>query len=181
MSPSTDAHPGGQRRCTLDFRVLDESRYTIFRRFYLALERWTQVRSGINVIRSTEETALPLPPLNTTADWLDTLFPRDLTALGLPDHNTATNLLLRWSDLSRAERRATLSDEPPHQRLAEFADMVAGLQSIDFTLVNCERIAADTARLSCVAPVLPLENGHILEDMLMFFGFFQILENTCGS
>ncbi|QPC81951.1 hypothetical protein G4Y79_20020 [Phototrophicus methaneseepsis] len=167
-----------QQTCSITFRIYDNTRYEIFRRFYLPLERWTQDRSGIDIVRPLEETAPPRPMLNTPADWLMLLLPKDLETLNLPDVITSEKLLTQWADID-VKARLGQADTSEKQRLADFMDLIDFLNEIDFTMTNCEKISPDAARLSLIAPQTPLKKRYILEELLMFFGLFIIIDSDC--
>lgn len=189
--------------CSIAFRVFDDARYEIFLRFFAALQQWSQ-RPGREPTESGDTTARRVPA-SPTADtqeataitteqvrqrsamgkpeqWLLTLRPQDLEALGMPSHADAIMALRTWSTISRRERRQEINLAATHnqlQALADFADMLGYWQEAEIILTGCVREGRDLARISYASAGYPYHGKTALEEMLMFFGFFSIVDDSC--
>ncbi len=189
--------------CSLSFRVMDEGRYEIFLRFFDALRQWTQRRPSMPA--DSADTTSRRVPVSPTADtqeatavtteqarqrsrmgkpeqWLLTLRPQDLETLGLPPHNDAIMRLRTWSTLSRRERRQEIKHAAAQNQLytlSDFADMLGYWQETELTLLECVREGRDIARITYASFDYPYKGKTALEETLMFFGFFSIIDDTC--
>lgn len=198
----TEEQPYQEANCSIAFRVFDDERFAVFQRFFQALKQWSQQQA--KEPGSGADTTAQRIPVSSTADtqeatiitsdqatqsrmgkpeqWLLTLRPQDLDSLGLPLHTTAIQLLRTWSTISRRERRSEIkrNAEPSKaQALADFADMLSYWQDAEIALVECSREGRDLARIRYATLHYPFQGKSALEEMLMFFGFFNIVEDNC--
>ncbi|MCA9915504.1 MAG: hypothetical protein KC496_19255 [Anaerolineae bacterium] len=181
---------------------MDDERFAVFQRFFQALKVWSQQQA--NESANSADTTARRVPVSSTADtqeatiitsdqgtqsrmakpeqWLLTLRPQDLEILGMPAHTTAIQLLRSWSTISRRERRNEIkhaAEQSQAQALADFADMLAYWQEAELILEDCNREGRDLARISYAILNYPFQGKNALEEMLMFFGFFSIVEDSC--
>lgn len=198
----TDNYHNQEPNCTIAFRVLDDERYAVFQRFFQALREWSQ-RQASEPANSADTTSRRTPVSNTAdtqeatiitndqatrsrmgkpEQWLLTLRPQDLETLGMPIHTTAIQLLRTWSTISRRERRNEIkhaAEQSKAQALADFADMLSYWQDAEIILLDCSREGRDLARIQYATYDYPFVGKAALEEMLMFFGFFSIVDDTC--
>lgn len=187
-------------RCYLEFRVYDKQRFEIFKRFFAALQARTQ-RGNNSTTDETLATRVPVSPIAKTQEvsavtasrgdsvqtsdfarpeqWLLVLRPQDVAYLGLPPHIEAINALKEWGDLSRRERRKRIKGHKTLQTLADFADMLKYWAEVEYELVSCEMVEADRGRIDFVSDHYPFEGKPALEELLLFFGFFSIVSDSC--
>lgn len=170
-----------QPNCYIEFRVHDAQRYQVFMRFFKALQSWTQQRStsSVSVAADSEDATYQSRQYEKVEDWLLTFRPADLELLGMPDHREAILALKDWHNLTRSERRQKIDGKRPLQTLADFADMLSLFKDIDYTLVSCDQPAPDYARMEVHPDGEEIRHRASLEEMLLFFGFFSIIRQTC--
>lgn len=193
--------------CFIEFRVQDKQRFEILMRFFDPLREWThnldatgpnlgiveddstlasraymkedtQERLAVSAKEETKERREFAKP----EEWLLAFRPKDLQILGLPMHATAVTAMRSWHGLSRRERRRVIEengDSDEQRLLADFADMLRRWQDVEFELVTCEMHESDRARITYSTFGFPFEGKPALEDMLMFFGFFSIINDSC--
>lgn len=194
-----DAKP----QCYLDFRVNDPARFDVFMHFFTALRAWTQnytmqTQEETHTSRATaavshtsetqesskldEDTTAQRRHFGKPEEWLLALRPQDMEQLGLPPHAEAIQALREWRGLSRRERRKAIKISDNREALnvlADFADMLRYWPGIEFELVGCEMQGNDLARLHYVSFGFPFRGKEALEELLMFFGFFSIVHDSC--
>jgi len=192
-----------QPNCSIAFRVADEERFTIFMRFFEVLRQWSQRRASDD--RTSGDTTARRVPASPSADtqeataitaesvrqrsgmdkpeqWLLALRPQDLEILGMPTHADAIQALRTWSMISRRERRQEIrhsTEQSQLHNLSDFSDMLNYWRDADVTLVECARERRDLARISYVSEGYMHNGKTALEETLMFFGFFSIVDDTC--
>jgi hypothetical protein len=184
MEPQVSINP---QNCVIEFRVTDEQRFQIFLRFFESLRTQTQSRSPMqaNSIADTIANAATLKAksYDSPEEWMLTFRPQDLAYLKLPPHRDAIQALKRWQGLTRKERRTDIkengSGDPALQTLAEFVDMLKHFQHIEYELVRCEKTSSDSARIDYTAYSYRFRGKVALEEMLLFFGFFSIINDSC--
>jgi len=168
--------PEKKPNCYIAFRVTDDQRFDIFLRFFNALKPATQRRQRESVESAAQESTYVARRFSKAEDWLLTFLPQSLEYMGMPTHRDAIIALRRWHEMDRKTRRKDIGADESLRKLAEFADMVARFEALDYELIGCEK-ESDTAR------VLILSHGfnskEAVEEMLLFFGFFSIIENSC--
>jgi hypothetical protein len=192
--------------CFLEFRVNDKQRFEIFMRFFNPLREWTQnldatgphlsivdedatlVRSGFakadtqEYLASTREETKQRRKFSKPEEWLLAFRPQDLTYMGLPQHAPSVLAMRSWHGLSRRERRDVIKAQgnPNDLRvLADFADMLVYWQDVEFELIDCAMYESDCARVTFSTFGFPFEGKNALDELLMFFGFFSILTDSC--
>jgi len=114
-------------------------------------------------------------------DWMLALRPQDLKFLDMPAHPEAIKALREWHGLSRRERRRLIKKQENKtqlQILADFADMIRYWQDVEFQLISCE-LDGDKASLEYSTFDFPFNGKAAIEELLMFFGFFSIINDTC--
>lgn len=191
--------------CTIEFRVHDTQRYEILERFFIPLREYTQNHAPNSV--DSEVTPTSLNPVVAASDstqetmvvdakdetikrhefarpeeWLLALRPQDLTYLGMPEHRQAIVALRNWQGLSRRERRAAIKSADNSKQLrtvADFSDMLKYWQDVEFELLELEKTDPDKASISYATFDFPFDGKVALEELLMFFGFLSILNDTC--
>lgn len=187
--------------CYLEFRVYDEQRFEIFQRFFGALQRSMRSVTGSmsadetvagrvpvsNIAQTQEISAVTtnrdgLPKKSSFAkpeQWLLSLRPQDMAYLQMPDHRASITALQEWGDLSRRERRKKIKGHKELQTLADFADMLRYWDEAEYELVQCQMIESDRGRIDFVSDHYPFEGKAALEELLLFFGFFSIVSDSC--
>lgn len=179
--------------CYLVFRVHDEARFAILNHFFGALRGSTARRTSSKEQQGdkekTSEMRLVRPSDVTIATrrlsfdkpehWLLGLRPTDIEALGLPPHMESINALKQWRNMNARERRDAIQGDEALQTLADFVDMLALFDGLEVSFVSLERLDKDRARLDFTFPTFPYDHRGALEELLMFFGFFSILDALC--
>jgi len=179
--------------CYLVFRIHDEARFNMLKHFFGALRGSTSPRisskerrgdkdktSEMRVARASDATVVNRSlPFDKPEHWLLGLRPADLEMLGLPPHMESINALKRWRELSPRERRDNIQGDDSLQALADFADMLALFDGLEVNFVSLDRLDKDRARLDFTFPTYPYDHRGALEELLMFFGFFSILDAMC--
>lgn len=182
MEPQVSLNP---QQCYIEFRVTDEQRFQVFMRFFEALSTHTQSRSVLpsSAVADTIANAATLKArsYDSPDEWMLTFRPPDLAYLKMPAHRDAILALRRWRGLTRKERRADIKEtgDPTYQTLADFADMLRHFNEIEFELVSCDKTSTDTARIEYTAYGYRFQGKAALEEMLLFFGFFSIISDSC--
>jgi hypothetical protein len=192
--------------CFIEFRVNDQQRFEIFMRFFNPLMEWTQnieatgpalskvdedstlARVGYAKEDTQEHLAIAKEEtkerrhFSKPEEWLLAFRPKDLTYLGMPQHAVAVRAMRSWQGLSRRERRNAIKEQGNSDEvriLSDFADMLQYWQDIEFELVDCDMYESDCARITYSTFGFPFEGKNALEEMLMFFGFFSIITDSC--
>jgi hypothetical protein len=186
--------------------VNDKERFDILMRFFTPLKAWTQnldatgpqvvmidedatlVRKFAkedtqehHAISAKEETKLRRE-FSRPEEWLLSFRPKDLEFLGMPQHAAGVIAMRSWQGLSQRERRKVIRGEDNAEQLrvlADFADMIRYWQDVEFELIVCEMHEPDRARITYSTFGFPFEGKPALEEMLMFFGFFSIVNDSC--
>lgn len=190
--------------CYVEFRVHDQERFTILTHFFKTLRRWTQqlntVPQSSDITTPTRTPSRPKAKEETqeatfshrdqtrsryqfsqSAEWLLALRPNDLKHLGMPSHAEAVQALNAWQGLSRRERRKAIKAQPNKselQMLADFADMLRYWQEVEYVLISCEQ-NFDLGRIEYSTYSFPFGGKAALEELLLFFGFFSIVRDSC--
>ncbi|MCS6836326.1 MAG: hypothetical protein NZ750_09950 [Anaerolineae bacterium] len=179
--------------CYLVFRIHDEARFATLKHFFATLRSSASQRisskdqqgekektSEMRAVRPSDATvATRRLPFDKPENWLLGLRPIDMQALGLPPHMESINVLKRWRSMSARERRDAIQGDESLQNLADFADMLALFDGLEISFVGLERLDKDRARLDFTFPTFPYDHRGALEELLMFFGFFSILDAMC--
>jgi hypothetical protein len=179
--------------CYLVFRIHDEARFATLNHFFGTLRGSTARRIGSKDPQTdkekTSEMRLVRPgdatvatrrlPFDKPEHWLLGLRPVDMEALGLPPHMESINAIKQWRSLNARERRDAIQGDEALQTLADFADMLALFDGLEVSFVSLERLDKDRARLDFTFPTFPYDHRGALEELLMFFGFFSILDAMC--
>ena len=190
--------------CYIEFRVIDTKRFEILLRFFDPLKKWTQdmgspaqqmgasaddtIVARVNK-DDTQESGLVIPEetrqrsnFGKPEEWLLAFRPKDLEYLRMPTHADSIRVLRDWQGLSRRERRRFIREyDEQHQlqQLADFIDMMRHWQDVEYELVACEMHESDRARITYSTFDYPFEGKLALETLLMFFGFFSIIDDGC--
>lgn len=197
------ADPFGNVRanCFIEFRVMDKKRFDILVRFFEPLRNYTR-NEGVSATSDTMANRfMAISPDDTqenvnvsqvdetkqrnnfakTEEWLLAFRPADLEYLNMPPHKDAILALREWQGLSRRERRKILkqSDNNLLQVLADFVDMMRYWQSVEYELVTCEMHESDRGRITYSSFKYPFEGKPAIEELLLFFGFFSIINDSC--
>lgn len=188
--------------CFIEFRVYDEQRYQMMAHFFKPLRDHTKnlgqmyVGSGISAptiatsLDDTQEALVVGTAEQTQArrqfgrpeEWLLALRPPDMQLLNMPDHRTCINTLRDWQGLSRRERRKLIrasENKNELRSLADFVDMLRYWQDVEFELLELEQTASDKAQISYIAFDFPFKGKAALEELLLFFGFLSVLNDSC--
>lgn len=189
--------------CYIEFRVYDRDRFELMQRFFDVLRDWTRNlggepqragesvgsrRAALNADDTQESAQLNTSPTDETrerrnfsrpAEWLLALKPHDLEQLGMPPHPKAIRSLRNWQGLSRRERRKETRGNRDLQALADFADMIRHWQDVEYELIACEMTESDRARIEYSTFDFPYKGKVALEELLLFFGFFSIIHDSC--
>jgi hypothetical protein len=189
--------------CYMEFRVYDARRFEIMQRFFEPLKAYTQnietepgaddvtmPGRSVNALDDTEQNRLMLAKEETRTrrqfakpeEWLLALRPQDMTYLGMPQHKDSILTMRAWYGLSRKERRESIKAASNHeelQMLADFTDMLTRWQDVEYELVELVQDEPDRARLTYSSFKFPFQGKEALEEMLMFFGFLSILDDSC--
>jgi len=72
-----------------------------------------------------------------------------------------------------------LDANPSWKRLKEFADIVDSFEEITFELETCQLIAPDHARLEFFSSGFPYGGRYVLDHLLIFYGFGNIIADNC--
>lgn len=173
--------------CYIEFRITDAVRFQTLLRFFNALKSWSQQRdSGTYSVEDTQETRAVSAAEETIAkrsfdkleNWMLIMRPQDLQLLGMPGHAISINTLRAWRGLSKRERRALIGKDESLMVLADFADMLKQFDNAEYELTHLGAISSDRARLEYAIAHYPYEGKHALESLLLFFGFFSILDSN---
>lgn len=189
--------------CYIEFRVYDEQRYEIFLRFFDPLKRYTQNEDGETASDVTTSSRTPISHEDPTEEhmafssseatrarrqfakpeeWLLAFRPQDLEYLGMPPHREAIEAFRTWQGLSRREKRKAIKKHPNKEQLlilSDFGNMIKYWQDVEFELVAVERDESDRASIIYSTFDFPFEGKVALEELLMFFGFLSILNDSC--
>lgn len=193
--------------CFIEFRVNDKQRFELFMRFFNPLKEWTHnldatspnigtVDDDTTIARiaygsedtqehfsvSAKEETKQRREFSKPAEWLLAFRPKDLEYLGMPQHAPAVKAIRSWHGLSRRERRKAIKAEGNTDELrllADFEDMLRYWQDVEFELIDCDRHESDRARIIYSTFGFPFEGKAALEETLMFFGFFSIINDSC--
>jgi hypothetical protein len=115
-------------------------------------------------------------------EWLLALRPQDLKYLGMPSHRESIEAFRSWQGLSRRDKRKAIKADPNGDQLQildDFGNMLGYWQKVEFELVTCERDESDRASLIYSTYDFPFEGKVALEELLMFFGFLSIINDSC--
>jgi hypothetical protein len=185
--------------CYIEFRVYDRERFELMQRFFDTLRDWTRdlggepQRAGESVgtlavddtqesrqvnISAAEETH-ERRNFSKPAEWLLAFTPDDLEALGMPPHREAIKALQSWQGLSRRERRKETRGNRELQTLADFTSMIRHWQDVEYELISCEMTESDRGRIEYSTFNFPYKGKVALEELLLFFGFFSIIHESC--
>lgn len=159
----------------IEFRVYDDERFQVFERFVRA-QRTRAFAGSAEPVALSDDSTQRGRNYAATEDWLILFRPADLALMGMPDHQTALEALKAWKGLSRSERRAVINKDSRLQMLADFADMVRRLSHVRYRPISCQRTTPDVARLEFITDEPYFTERDTLEDMLMFFGFINIVD-----
>jgi hypothetical protein len=188
--------------CYLEFRVYDAKRFEIMQRFFEPLRAYTQ---NIETEPSADDVTMPARSASAIEEaeqslvmakeetrsrrqfakpeeWLLALRPQDMSYLGMPQHKDSILTMRAWYGLSRKERRENIkaaSNREELQMLADFTDMLNRWQDVEYELVELVQDEPDRARLSYSSFKFPFAGKEALEELLMFFGFLSILDDSC--
>lgn len=189
--------------CYIEFRVYDEQRFAILQRFFEPLKNYTESddsdahsdgttanRTPASHTDATQESVTFLSSEDTRArrhfakpaEWLLALRPQDLELLGMPNHRDAIEAFRSWQGLSRREKRKAIRAHPDKERLlvlSDFGNMLRYWQDVEFELVALERDESDLASIKYSTFDFPFEGKVALEELLMFFGFLSIINDSC--
>jgi hypothetical protein len=194
--------------CFIEFRVNDKQRFEIFMRFFTPLKEWTQnldaTGPALEVVEddstyasrsayakddtqerlsvSAKEETKQRREFSKPEEWLLAFRPKDLEYLGLPQHAPAVRAMRSWQGLSRRERRNAIKAQgntDDLRLLSDFAEMLRYWQDVEFELITCEMHESDRARITYSTFDFPFEGKAALEETLMFFGFFSIINDSC--
>jgi hypothetical protein len=188
--------------CYIEFRVYDAKRFEIMQRFFEPLRAYTQnidtepsaddvtmpARSATSIEESEQSLVMAKEETRSRRqfakpeEWLLALRPQDMSYLGMPQHKDSILTMRAWYGLSRKERRETIkaaSNREELQMLADFTDMLNHWQDVEYELVELVQDEPDRARLSYSSFKFPFVGKEALEELLMFFGFLSILDNSC--
>lgn len=175
-----------RQHCYIEFRVTDNQRFEVFLRFFNAMRTYTRQRYADIKMENMDpnqtmvsEGTFRAKTYSKDEDWMLAFKPDDLEYLKMPPHREAITSLRKWRDLSRKERRADINKDPQLQTLADFVDMLRAFRDVEFELVNCAMHDADSARIEYTTYQYPFDGKSALEEMLLFFGFFSIIEDSC--
>jgi hypothetical protein len=188
--------------CYIEFRVYDAKRFEIMQRFFEPLRAYTQ---NIETQPSADDVTMPARTANAIEEaeqslvmakeetrqrrqfakpeeWLLALRPQDMSYLGMPAHKESILTMRAWYGLSRKERRENIkaaSNREELQMLADFTDMLTRWQDVEYELVELVQDQPDRARLNYSTFKYPFQGKEALEELLMFFGFLSILDDSC--
>jgi hypothetical protein len=175
--------------CYIDFRITEQARFEVLLRFFEFLKSWSQQQHqvvGPSSLDSTQESRAVSLIVDATVqrsfdaieNWLLVFRPRDLELLGMPPHASAIPALRTWRGLSKRERRETIGKDASLATLADFADTLRQFEKSEFELLGLRATSPDRARLEYAISHYPYEGKPALEGMLLFFGFFSILDSN---
>lgn len=162
--------------CYVEFRVVDENRFKILQRFINGLK--THVLQP-SIGAAHDEVTHKARTYDKPEDWMLIFRPRDLELLNMPGHLEAVSALRAWENMTRSERRAAIKKDEALQQLADFADMVKRLTQTRYRLIGCEKTAPDVARLEFTTDEPVFTERDAVEAMLLFFGFFNVIDEAC--
>lgn len=178
--------------CVIEFRIVDQQRYELFQRFFGILREWSQERKkavlGTQMPAqelnspSNDDTHPNRQPPSSPKEWLLRIPADDLSALRLPPHAESIQSLQSWEELTRKERRKHIKAQGNPEglkNLADFVDMIRQWEEIEFELLDCSKPAQDSGQIRYLCFQHPFLGKSALEETLMFFGFFSIINNTC--
>lgn len=186
--------------CYIEFRITDKERFAAFTHFFKALKQWTETLEPGSYTDDTHVSRAPTNPADDTQeitvradetlsrrdfarpeDWMLAFRPSDLKLLGMPDHAQAINTLKDWQGLTRRERRKFIkgsNNQNQLQTLADFADMIRYWHDVEYTLISCTK-EFDLGRVEYSTYDFPFNGKVALEELLMFFGFFSVVHDSC--
>lgn len=188
--------------CYIEFRVNDQERFATFVHFFKTLRQWTQsLDRNYGATDTTLAARTPVRPSDETqeitltrqektlsrrefgrpAEWMLAFRPTDLESMGMPTHSEAVKVLDQWQGLTRRERRKHIkaqTNKRQLQILADFVDMIRYWQDVEYKLVSCEK-DLDLGRIEYSTFDFPFKGKVALEELLMFFGFFSIVHDSC--
>lgn len=167
-----------EQTCYIEFRVHDENRLKVFERFVRAL-RARAFAGTPEPVQVAEDATQKGRSYDTPEDWLLLFHPNDLVVMGMPDHMACLTALRSWRGLSRGERRTAINKDTALQVLADFADMVKRLSQVRYHPMTCEKTRSDIARMEFITDEPYFTERDSLEDLLLFFGFFNIVDEGC--
>jgi hypothetical protein len=159
----------------IEFRVFDEARFQIFQRFYQALRQ--RVLNSHKAPTDLEDATYRSKTYGAPEEWMLLFRPHDLNVMGLPTHQESIRALKAWHGLTRSERRATINKNAALQLLADFADLLKRIDEAPFIPLECGKVGYDTARIEFSTDT-PYFERETLEEMLLFFGFFNIVDES---
>ena len=188
--------------CTIEFRVHDPQRYSLLERFFQPLRDYTRnieadtppmqddvTAVGRNSLMTFDEAEANTAdethskrPFTKPEEWLLALRPQDLDDLKMPSHREGIEAIREWQGLTRRERRKlikTKDNAKVLRNLADFTDMLRYWQEVEYELISLEQTDPDKAQIRYSAFEYPFEGKVALEELLMFFGFLSILNDTC--
>lgn len=189
--------------CYIEFRVYDEQRFELLQRFFEPLKNYTENddsdahsdgttanRTPVSHTDATQESVAFLSSEDTRArrhfakpeEWLLALRPQDLELLRMPQHRDAIEAFRSWQGLSRREKRKLIKADPNKEQLlvlSDFGNMLRYWQDVEFELVALERDESDRASITYSTFDFPFEGKVALEELLMFFGFLSIINDSC--
>jgi hypothetical protein len=189
--------------CYIEFRVYDEKRFQILQRFFEPLKDYTQndnsdahsdtTTANRTPVSHADETQEHIAFSSTEAtrarrhfakpeEWLLALRPQDLELLKMPEHPNAIVAFRSWQGLSRREKRKLIKADPNKeqlQMLSDFGNMLRYWQDVEFELVALKRDESDRASIVYSTFDFPFEGKVALEELLMFFGFLSIINDSC--
>lgn len=187
--------------CYIEFRIQDIKRFEILQRFFAPLKIYTQhieaepnaddvtmPGRGPSAFDDTEQSLLATKEETRARrqfakpeEWLLALRPQDMNYLGMPMHKDAILMMRSWYGLTRKERREmikTSENRDQLQMLADFQDMLNHWQDVEYELVELLQ-DADRAQITYSSFKFPFLGKEALEELLMFFGFLSILDDSC--
>jgi hypothetical protein len=167
-----------EQTCYIEFRVHDDNRFQVFERFVRAL-RARAFAGTPEPVQVAQDATQKGRTYDQPEDWLLLFRPADLATMGMPDHQASLTMLKAWRGLSRGERRTLINKDPMLQMLADFADLVKRLSQVRYRPLTCAKTGRETARMEFTTDEPYFTERESLEDMLLFFGFFNIVDEGC--
>ncbi len=176
-----------RQTCYIDFRITDPARFQVLLRFFEFLKSWSQQRTTTGPVNadSTQETraigladATMQRSFDSIENWMLVFRPKDLETLEMPPHASAIPALRTWRGLSKRERRESIGKDNSLSMLADFADTLRQFENSEFELLGLRGVSSDRARLEYAISHYPYEGKSALEGLLLFFGFFSILDSN---
>lgn len=176
-----------QSNCYVEFKYDDPHRFKTFHRFFRTLRAWTRRHSHLEFYHDEHETLRIVRrsgddnsamPLETTEDWLRVLTADDRDLLGLPTLPEARRYLALWDAILPEEAEAEARTDPQLRRLWEFDNMLAFFDFIAYELTACEIVGPNVARLEYAAFDFPYGGRMALEEVMLFFGFWRVIDQS---